>query len=105
VFGCPTCGGGLYELEAWPSPRYRCRVGHAWSPESLIEEQAVVTESALWTALRALEEKSTISRKLAEGRPGVGERFLRVAEDAETASDLIRDLLNRIGNSTATHQE
>jgi two-component system chemotaxis response regulator CheB len=105
VFGCPTCGGGLFELESWPQPRYRCRVGHAWSPESLIEEQAVTTEGALWTALRALEEKTAVSRRLAEGKGASGDRFARLADDADAASDLIRDLLTRLGGSTATQEE
>jgi two-component system chemotaxis response regulator CheB len=105
VYGCPSCGGGLYEMEKWPQPRYRCRVGHAWSPESLIEEQAVATEGALWTALRALEEKSALSRRMADsGRPGRS-RFTGMAEDAEHAGRLIRDLLTRLAARTASHAE
>ncbi|MFF5290230.1 chemotaxis protein CheB [Paractinoplanes globisporus] len=96
VYGCPTCGGGLFELENWPEPRYRCRVGHAWSPESLIDEQAVATEGALWTALRALEEKSALNRRLAEQHRLDRGRFIRMAEDAEGAGELIRGLLTRI---------
>jgi two-component system, chemotaxis family, protein-glutamate methylesterase/glutaminase len=105
VYGCPSCGGGLFELETWPSPRYRCRVGHAWSPESLLEEQAVATEGALWTAVRALEEKSALSRRLAERDPPDGGRFARMAADADAAAGLIRDLIDRIGESTAAHPE
>ncbi|GIF21657.1 two-component system chemotaxis response regulator CheB [Actinoplanes tereljensis] len=101
VYGCPSCGGGLFELEIWPQPAYRCRIGHAWSPESLLEEQATTTEGALWTALRALEEKTALSRRLADReRAGSGGRFARMADDAEAGAGLIRDLLARIGGST-----
>jgi two-component system chemotaxis response regulator CheB len=104
VYGCPSCGDGLFELENWPQPRYRYRVGHAWSPEGLIGEQAVATEGALWTALRALEEKSALSRRMAEHeRPDRG-WFTGVADDAEAAGRLIRELITRLGASTAAAQ-
>src|SRR5262249_53583848 len=34
-FACPACGGALWELRDGDLIRYRCRVGHAWSPDSL----------------------------------------------------------------------
>lgn len=105
VFGCPNCGGGLYELESWPMPRYRCRVGHAWSPESLLAEQALATEGALWTALRALEEKAALSRRMATCVAGDAVRFGAMAEGAEGAARLIRELLARLGGSTAAREE
>ncbi|HEV7965756.1 MAG TPA: chemotaxis protein CheB [Actinoplanes sp.] len=97
-YGCPSCGGGLFELEQTPAPRYRCRIGHAWSPESLLDEQAVTTEGALWMALRALEEKSALSRRMASSRTGLsyGDRFDRMARDAEQAGALIRSLIERL---------
>lgn len=55
-FSCPSCGGVLFELNGKPAPRFRCRVGHAWSPGSLVAEQTITVEEALWVALRALEE-------------------------------------------------
>jgi two-component system chemotaxis response regulator CheB len=100
-YGCPSCGGSLFELEDTPVPRYRCRIGHAWSPKSLLDEQAVATEGALWMALRALEEKSALSRRMANGRTSVHDRFHQMAEDADTASSLIRSLIARLAAQPA----
>ena len=102
-YGCPACGGSLYELPTNSvMPRYRCRVGHAWSPESLLEEQAAALESALWMALRSLEEKAVLSRRMAEssrrhGHDAARDRYRLQADDAEAAGSLIRDLIDRVG--------
>ncbi len=100
-YGCPSCGGALFELEDKPVPRYRCRIGHAWSPESLLDEQAIALEGALWVALRALEEKSALTRRMAgTDRPyhsSTGDRFRHMADDAEAAGSVIRGLIDRIG--------
>ena len=102
-YGCPSCGGSLFEIDPAPHPRFRCRVGHAWSPESLLEEQEMALESALWVALRALEEKSALSRRLADLRRnstvGVGERFAGMAEEAESAGDILRRLISSMGSA------
>lgn len=98
--GCPACGGGLFQLGDGPMPRYRCRVGHAWSAASLLDEQALQLEGALWMALRALEEKSALSRRLAETgthrRAGTAARFRQVATDADAARATIRRLIARL---------
>ncbi|MBO3742858.1 chemotaxis protein CheB [Actinoplanes flavus] len=99
-FGCPTCGGSLFQIEERPLPRFRCRVGHAWSPETLLDEQAATLESALWMALRSLQEKAALSRRMAE-RPHRADpqRFRDMAEDAENAAAEIRALIARIGST------
>jgi two-component system, chemotaxis family, protein-glutamate methylesterase/glutaminase len=63
---CPSCDGVLFELPGEPAPRFRCRVGHAWSPDSLTNEQTAEAEDALWVAVRALEERAALLRRLAE---------------------------------------
>lgn len=98
-YGCPSCGGSLFEMPGAPLPRYRCRVGHVWSPESLLEEQTIALEGALWMALRALEEKAELSRRLSEASRRSGrERYSQVAQDADAAARLIRRLVGRIGS-------
>jgi two-component system, chemotaxis family, protein-glutamate methylesterase/glutaminase len=101
-FACPSCGGVLFEIEKAPIPRFRCRVGHAWSAESLLDEQHDAMEGALWVALRALEEKSALADRLARSRDGRGERmaarrYRARAQEADLAGTLIRELINRIG--------
>jgi two-component system chemotaxis response regulator CheB len=103
-YGCPACGGSLFEIDEKPVPRFRCRVGHAWSPQSLLDEQALALESALWVALRALEEKSALGRRMAATRisRATGSRFAEIAQDAEAAGATLRQLIARLGSTTTS---
>ncbi|MEN3307426.1 MAG: two-component system, chemotaxis family, protein-glutamate methylesterase/glutaminase [Micromonosporaceae bacterium] len=103
TYGCPTCGGGLVEIQSEPVPRYRCRVGHVWSPDSLLEEHTAALESALWMALRALEEKSDLSAKLSVGGRDRGDlrtarTYQSLSDEARRASTLIREVIARLGS-------
>jgi two-component system chemotaxis response regulator CheB len=66
VFTCPECSGTLWEMEDAGLLRFRCRVGHAYSADSMLAAQVDSVDRALWTALRALEERAALSRKLAQ---------------------------------------
>lgn len=57
-------------------------------------------EDALWTALRVLEERAEMSRRLADMATAVGrgwsqEHFLSRAEDADRSAGLLRAVLRR----------
>lgn len=99
-FSCPDCNGALFEIRDDDVFRFRCRVGHAWSAHTLFTEQAQSLDSALWMALRSLEEKAALARKLAaqaEARwnPLSASRFIEQASEAVHAASLIRGLLER----------
>lgn len=63
-FTCPECGGSL-----WESPdkfqRFRCHTGHAFSRQTLMASQSTETESALWAAVRAMEENLKMAQSMA----------------------------------------
>ena len=63
-FTCPECGGNLWEMENG-GPRYRCHNGHAYSLQTLADEQAIHVEAAIWAALRRLEESERVAQKMA----------------------------------------
>ncbi|HWE36718.1 MAG TPA: chemotaxis protein CheB [Isosphaeraceae bacterium] len=97
-FGCPDCGGALWELRDGELVRYRCRVGHAWTAHSLVAEQAQAVESALWSALRALEERAELCGRIAErlGRRGANateSRFAAQAREARRRAAILRQVL------------
>lgn len=99
-FSCPNCHGVLFELPGDPAPRFRCRVGHAWSPSSLEEDQATAVEDALWTALRALEEKAALVKRLAaeahsHGHPRSAAEYRARSARTRGQADRVRELLHR----------
>lgn len=98
AFGCPECGGVLWELNEGNLTRFRCRTGHAYSTDSLMAEQSEALEEALWNALRALEEKAALSQRLAtqardRDRIYSAQRFQTQGEDAQAQAKLVRQLL------------
>jgi two-component system chemotaxis response regulator CheB len=64
-YTCPECHGSLWELREGELLRFRCHTGHALSAESMVAEQSEGLEAALWSALRALEEKVALMRQMA----------------------------------------
>src|SRR5262249_50517076 len=64
---CPHCFGPLWELqdEGDQVLRYRCHTGHGFTASTLEEEQADAVESALWAAVRSLEDNGALARQMA----------------------------------------
>jgi two-component system, chemotaxis family, protein-glutamate methylesterase/glutaminase len=95
---CPDCHGALWEINDESILRYRCHVGHAYSAEALSEGQSDTLEMALWSAVRALEEKVVLAKRIVErARKANHQRaaviFERRAREAEEHGSMIRQVL------------
>jgi two-component system chemotaxis response regulator CheB len=97
-YSCPDCAGTLFQIDDQGLLRFRCRVGHAWSAAALLGEQSAQLDTALWMALRSLEEKAALARELADRAEARGnvltrDRYLQQADEAVRAAALIRSVL------------
>lgn len=87
-YTCPDCNGSLMALS---HGNYRCRVGHAWSADALLGARDDEIENALWIAIRSLQEKARLSRRLAaQFNTGMlSERYDAIAKEAEDATAVL----------------
>jgi len=95
---CPDCGGALQTISLPMLSRYRCRVGHVFSPEALLGGKGQELEAALWAAARTLEETATVSGRLARrsrdnGAAAAARRFEARQTDAARRADLVRQAI------------
>ena len=79
-FVCPDCRGGLWELNASNPARYRCHTGHAFTIRTLQHALWLTADDSVWTALRALNEKSALIKHMA--------RLARASGDEQRAMQL-----------------
>ena len=98
---CPDCGGALWEREDGDLVRFGCRVGHVYSPESLVAEHGKALEQALWAALRGLEERADLYRRMARraqvsDRPSIERRFHTRSDSAERHATAIREAIAKL---------
>jgi two-component system, chemotaxis family, protein-glutamate methylesterase/glutaminase len=95
---CPECAGPLYELRDGQFLRFRCRVGHAYTADSVMDAKADVLENALYMALNTLEENAEMAERLAARSRGrqllhAAERFEERAKEARERAVVIRRVL------------
>ncbi len=95
---CPECHGPLWEIEEEGQRRYRCHVGHAYSETALQQGQMEDLDRALAAALRALNERVMIVRRLARdaelyGGGRAAELWRQRASEYEKQAATIRNLL------------
>lgn len=104
--GCPDCSGVLYvtELGKQGFLSFRCRVGHIFSVDSLVEFKEDRLDEALWCAVEHLEELVQLHTALAERRASGKDpepsaaRAVRIAR-AVRHRDALRKLIRMDGPS------
>jgi len=98
TYSCPECGGTLWQLDEGPASTFNCHVGHSYSPEMLVIEKSESLETALWSAVRTLVERATLTRQLAVRLRKAGREAEGAALDEQARADdenmlLIRELI------------
>ncbi len=84
--------------------RYHCHIGHSYLEDDLLSKQVKAAESAIWVAVRMLEERRhlliTKAEELKERRlPKIGENYYRKAEDLKNHIEQIKAVLVAIETS------
>lgn len=105
-FGCPECGGTLWEIADDDSLRFRCRVGHAYTAQALAVAQDDSVEVALWSAIRALQEQADLfmrlSRRMDKRRESLpARRYTKKAEHCLEQAAILREIIDGTSGTVA----
>jgi two-component system chemotaxis response regulator CheB len=100
VFACPDCHGVMWEIDEGELVRYRCHVGHAYTAEQMSLALDENLTRALSTALRALDERIAIAKRLQKqasdaGRTHTAEFWAGKARECEEEAKIIRGSVRR----------
>jgi two-component system chemotaxis response regulator CheB len=95
---CPDCGGALIEDGDEAIPHFSCRVGHSYSLNALLAGGDDALETALWAAVRSLQENAALKERTAAMLEGSGRdsNAMRIREDAKAQMEQARLLRERI---------
>jgi two-component system, chemotaxis family, protein-glutamate methylesterase/glutaminase len=110
-YTCPDCHGVLLRVDQGGIPRFRCHTGHAYALDSLLSAMTESVESALWSALRSVEESILLLREAAvrergvengangangaNGDGAIDPRFAQKMHEAQARAELIREAVLR----------
>jgi two-component system chemotaxis response regulator CheB len=100
VLACPDCHGVMWEIDDGELVRYRCHVGHAYSAEIMSLALDENLKRAFGSALRALDERVALARKLETqanqtGRTQIASSWAEKALEFEAEANVIRDSIRR----------
>jgi len=105
VYACPDCGGGLWLIKDGNLDRYRCHIGHSYTEKDLVLKQGEQIESTLWVALRMMEERTALLKKMENERRQRG--FMRTAayqqqrvDELQMHIDELKKLIFQIQHNT-----
>ena len=93
-FSCPDCGGVLNQIETGNEQRFRCQVGHAFTPLGLVDAQNGELERALSVAVRTHRDRIRLFRQMADnaekrGMPHAVTRWTEAATDSEKMIEVL----------------
>ncbi|QWV93442.1 chemotaxis protein CheB [Geomonas oryzisoli] len=104
TLACPECGGPLWD-KAGKGEMYGCTVGHRFGSDSLAALQDQGIEQALWQALRLLEERGQLQKRLADdessrGRVTMAEKYRERSEESLSNAERLKQFLQHLRATT-----
>ena len=96
-FACPECHGVLSEIREEGQFRFRCHTGHAFSPQTLLAQLMTGTEDSIWNAIRSIEERTMLLRKVAEELESKNRRvsgnYTQEADELQRQASILQKLV------------
>ncbi|MBD1864636.1 MULTISPECIES: chemotaxis protein CheB [Trichocoleus] len=106
TYSCPECNGSIWQIGDGDLLRFRCHIGHAFTANIFLSEQTKNIENTLWSAVRALEEKVTLSRQMAQRMKNINLSTVatKYENNAQKIDEEVSALRNLILTGFATKQ-
>jgi two-component system, chemotaxis family, protein-glutamate methylesterase/glutaminase len=98
AIACPECSGPTWQIGEEDNRRYRCYLGHVVTARELLVQGAIEIEAALWSAVRALNERAMTLETLAKdsersGNPQSAAIYQSRAAETRTQADVARQFM------------
>jgi two-component system chemotaxis response regulator CheB len=104
TLACPECRGPLWEVGDEDLRRYRCYLGHVITAGELLNATTAEVETALWSAVRALNDRASTLETLASdsnkiGNGQIAETYASRAREARKHAEIARNFMIDLGRS------
>jgi two-component system, chemotaxis family, protein-glutamate methylesterase/glutaminase len=98
---CTECKGPTWLVGDALDRRYRCYLGHVTSARTVLMQESMEVEAALWSAVRALNDRASTLETLASdshrlGRLHVADLYTTRAKEARTQAELARRFVSDV---------
>jgi two-component system chemotaxis response regulator CheB len=95
---CPECHGPMWQLGDERARRFRCYLGHATTAHDLLGAANVEVEQALWSAVRALNDRASTLETLANDAERTGslqsaQSYARRARETRAHAEIARKFM------------
>ncbi|RYZ63019.1 MAG: chemotaxis protein CheB [Proteobacteria bacterium] len=100
-YSCPDCGGVLNRLETGEDLRFRCQVGHGFTPLGLVDAQNDGIEHALAVAVRTHKERIRLFDQMSQSAQARGmlhatKRWRHATDEAAQMISVLEDAMARL---------
>ena len=101
TISCPECHGPMWALGDERTRRYRCYNGHASTAADMLVSSGTEVETALWSAVRALNDRASTLEALATDARRLdnvisSETYAERAREARAEAEVVREFMQSL---------